>query len=207
MSLLGKRKFAEMSFVSPPESQEVRMVPRTRMAGRPKYRARTRGPTFEMKKKTYNIASTIGAANLNNIILSNVTRGSAINERNNNKIRVWRIEYRGILPGEMDAYILQAHQLADPVITDFGSTPGAFLDASVQNTKFTQWKHIQSTGQATTSSGRARCVLKFPKGLQVHYDGNLATDAIRNKLYFTLVNNSSATLSSSGSICMWFTDN
>lgn len=199
MSETGKRAFLvtpdPFYTQSPVKRQRTAMV-RTKMVGQPKYKARTYRPVytgrFEMKKKVIPINHTPAAGTLSVTEISNLTRGEAIDERNNNKVRVWRIEFRGKMHQDLDSYIIQGHNKTNPDVADFSGNAGGFLTAVRQNVEFTEWRHIQNkTVNGTNSTGRVSTVIKFPKGIIISYDGT-NTAAARNRLHFCTLNGSGA---------------
>lgn len=129
---------------------------------------------------------------------------SAGGERDGNKVKVWRVEIRGVISDNLDVYLLQAHTAAAPTSASFGGTASRaapFLTDGATNVTFTEWAHADSK---LTTSYRYSIIRKF-RGMEVSFAGTSTTPS-RNGLYL-VVRNSNTTTEYGGSSCrVWYTD-
>jgi len=159
----------------------------------------------EMKHKTFSATSSIIAGTLATVDLTSIGQGTKINERIGDRIRVWRIEVRGLADGILDNYILQCHTTTAPEATDFGSQPGAFVLDSTTNTLFTEWMHYRNSNVDSTDDPQKYSV-KFKNGIIVKYDGILATQCVDNRLFNCHLNRGASPHNVHCSYRVWFTD-
>jgi len=137
-----------------------------------------------------------------------IAEGTGINDRIGDKIRVWRIEVRGLSDIGLDHYIMQNHTSSDPGISSFGSRCGAYLLDSENNKRFTEWIHYRNyyTGNIQTDACSLKFHQKFKNGIIVKYNGSASTSVVDNAVNYVIVNRSGSAGSCSLSLRMWYTD-
>lgn len=137
-----------------------------------------------------------------------IAEGTGINDRIGDKIRVWRIEVRGISDVHIDHYIMQNHTATDPGISSFTSRCGAYLLDSENNKRFTEWLHYRNyyTGDQSTEPVSIKFHQKFKNGIIVKYNGSASTSLVDNGLNYVLLNRTGGTGDASVSLRMWYTD-
>lgn len=160
----------------------------------------------EMKHITHTLNGTVTNGTVNVTGITNIAQGDTIAERSGDRIRVWRIEIRGLSPPNIDNYLIQQHTTTLPTITDFGSTVGAFTLDSVTNTKFTEWKHFTHNGGVSgLVPGRFRSYQRFKNGIIVKYGGT-GTQPVDNGLVVCNLNRTTTDVAVQFSIRVYFTD-
>lgn len=137
-----------------------------------------------------------------------IAEGTGINDRIGDKIRVWRIEVRGLSDIALDHYIMQNHTSSDPGISSFGSRAGAYLLDSENNKRFTEWIHYRNyyTGDSNTNACSLKFHQKFKNGIIVKYNGAASTSVVDNAVNYVIVNRSGSACAASISLRMWYTD-
>lgn len=138
-----------------------------------------------------------------------IAQGTGINDRIGDKIRVWRIEVRGLSDNGLDHYIIQNHTSSNPGITSFTSQIGSYLLDSENNKRFTEWIHYRNyyTGSgATTTTPSLKFHQKFRNGIIVKYNGAASTSIVDNEVSYVAVNRTGTNLSANLSLRMWYTD-
>lgn len=161
----------------------------------------------EMKHKVMNCVLTPAAANVASVNLTDLSLGNAVNQRVGNKIKIWRVEIRGLANVQLDYLVLQSHDGSAPGVGDFHITGayGSMITDSKLNTKFTEWKHFRNPNYYTGSLG-LKIILKFKTGMIVKYDGS-TTAPVENALYAVVVNGTPSTTNTSyGTARIWYTD-
>ena len=159
----------------------------------------------EMKHKTFSFNTSIAAGAYGLADLSSITQGTSINERIADRVRVWRIEVRGVADSILDNYIIQCHTTALPQNTDFSAQPGAYILDSLSNTKFTEWKHYRNSALDSTDDPQKYSV-RFKNGIIVKYDGALATQCVDNRLVCIHNNRGGVAGTVKLSYRIWYTD-
>lgn len=171
--------------------------------------AMARNNRAEMKTITWTSSGVVGAGTQSALDFTQISSGTAINEREGNYIKVWRVEIRGFSPSQLDHYIIQKHGTTTPVFADFGTGAYAFIDDGVNNTRYTEWLSFRnydvSTTAGTTAVANIREVLKFPKGIVVKYDDSVSAP-VQNGLVYVVRNTTAVDQSQNLSLCMWYTD-
>jgi len=158
----------------------------------------------QMKHIAHARQVTLATGNRNNLPLHNIAQGSGQFQRIGNKIRVYRIEFRGICDIGLDLYLLQGHNGGEPDFLDFQQRRGGFLLSDKTNTEFSEWVHFSPTQSAGPSNfKRSR---HWKNGLIVRFDGATGNDVIDNSLYITVVNNSGVAQTTDYSVRVWYTD-
>jgi len=162
----------------------------------------------EMKSVTFDVTGTIGTGVLSNHTPSFIASGTNINQRIGDRIRIWRVEFRGQGASDLDWYILQGHGTDAPVIGDFsGATVSPYILDSARTSTFSEWKHYRNYSLAASSAlSPIKFSQKFQYGIIAHYDGPSAGDGVRNRLFITVVNRTGGSRSFDGTIRLWYTD-
>lgn len=169
-----------------------------------KVEAMARANRPEMQTRTFTLNGSLNPNVLGNIILTSIEQGDSIEKRSGDEIRIWRIEIRGLSDDTLDHYLIQCHTTSEPVVGTFNSEPGAFIVDSENNAKFTEWKHYRNFS-GSGSLDPLRMVQKF-NGIRVHYNGIAATDTVRNKLVYTVLNRTGTVRNVQVCARVWFTD-
>lgn len=159
----------------------------------------------EMKHATFNVSGTVTSGTATIGGLTTISQGDAINNRAGDRIKVWRVEIRGLSGSQIDSYILQAHGETAPAATDFNTSVGAFILDSVSNTKFTEWKHYRNLYVASGSNNPLKMVQRFKNGIVVKYEGTTTTPA-DNGLYFVCLNRATGDYTIQATARVWYTD-
>lgn len=159
----------------------------------------------EMKKNITTFSGSLATGGVDVNIVNAVAAGDAGNQRDGDRIRLWRLEVRGQLDPLQDVYLIQSHDGSAPTVNDFsGSTiAGAHILEEYQNSRFTEWAYFRAPPDQTTNCP-IRLVKSF-KGMNVVWSDDPTTPE-RNRLYVVVRNVSGATLNHSMSACMWYTD-
>lgn len=188
----------------------------------PRKRARTNTATLmalkrqvaysrpEMKIITYeyNYATATGGTDIADDVLQQISlcggisEGTGVDERIGEKIRIWRVEVRGVSDVGLDHYLLQKHSVTGPIEADFTDEPGAFILSAATNSKFSEWKHYRSFN-STGALDALKFVQSFPTGLIVKYNG---TTIHSNDLVFCSLNRFGSAQGVSCNIRVWYTD-
>lgn len=159
----------------------------------------------EMKHITYNLTGTVTAGTLLVSGLTAMTQGDAINNRSGDRIKVWRIEIRGVSASILDQYLIQSHGPDAPVLADFNTSVGAFISDSTSNTRLTEWKHFRNLYNAATTNCPLKIVQRFKNGIGVKYEGT-SSPPVDNGLYFCALNRGPSDVSINTTARVWYTD-
>lgn len=162
----------------------------------------------EMKTITWSATGTLAAGALENVNLTNIAQGTGTNDRIADRIRVWRVEVRGVADPELDHYLIQQRTTSEPTVSVFTSTRGAFLLDSESNTRWTEWKHYRNLYGGAGGSGDSpiKFSQKFRNGIIVKYNSNTSTSVVNNGLIYTTLNRSSAGKVRNATCRVWYTD-
>jgi len=182
-----------VTYESAPIAKRLRRVEAMARANRP-----------EMRTKTFSVDGTIATATLVNAEITSISQGDAINERSGDRIKVWRVEVRGISSDELDQYLLQLRTTSLPTIASFGPSPGAYLLDSETNSRFTEWKHYRNV-YAKGVTDPVKFQLKFKNGIVVRYNGS-STSPVDNGLVYTVLNRTTTSHTNKVSVRVWYTD-
>ena len=157
----------------------------------------------EMQFKTFGYSGSLnGTTTLYaGVDICDISQGDGINQRQGNKIKVWRVEVRGWTSTSNDLYILQNHGTAAVSATSFGPYAGAFIDDD-KTSKTTEWRHIKPNGAVGNVAFKAS--QKF-RGMTIRYDGS-GPNPVDNGLYLAILNRSGAAASTIASVKVWYTD-
>lgn len=168
--------------------------------------AKVKNQRPEMKMLVTTINITAATADINSVNLTNMLQGDGVSNRSGTKIKVWRLEIRGLSPYDTDNFLIQYHGNATPAIvkTDFTGTTGSFIQPDLAHTRFTEWLH-NPTKVDGNGNNRWKMIQKFPSGITVKYNGNTAIP-VDNGLAFVLLNASDASKSCLATCCVWYTD-
>lgn len=169
----------------------------------------------EMKTKTIELnawpsagGTAIPVNTVNLLQPCQIAEGTGSTDRIGDKIRVWRIEVRGLADIGLDHYIIQNHTTSNPGISSFGGEAGAYLLDSENNKRFTEWVHYRNyyTGTASTDIVNVKFSQKWKNGIIVKYNGSASTSAVDNVVNYVILNRTGGSRSASVSLRMWYTD-
>lgn len=203
---MGARRRLDFSNVTDlPLAKRVRRVERIA--------SRSRASRTEMKCISYNNSVTVpavfeGAKGFNLLNILNISQGDLITNRSGNKIKVWRVEIRGIMSTVLDGYLLQLH--GNPALSeaDFSDSKGCFLLPDRNNTVATEWAYFSPSGVGsatpTATYANFRLVRKF-RGMEVRYLGTNTT-AVDNGLNVVCLNSTTTVGILDYNVRVWFTD-
>ena len=138
-----------------------------------------------------------------------ITQGTGVAERIGDKIRVWRIEVRGVADAGLDQFLIQNHTASDPGISSFTSQIGCYLLDSENNKRFTEWLHYRNYYSAGAVSGDVspmKFVQKFRNGIIVKYNGAASTSVVDNAINYVCVNRTGGNRAINCTLRMWYTD-
>jgi len=158
----------------------------------------------EMQHITFNLGATVTAGTASVAGITSISQGDLINNRSSDRVRVWRVEVRGITDTSVDTYLLQAHGDVAPVVADFTSQVGAFILDSSLNNRFTEWRHYRNL-YAGGAQQPAKFVQRFKKGIIVKYNGTTASP-VDNGLYVVHLNRTGSDKVVNLSCRVWYTD-
>lgn len=184
---------------------KVTDMPVTKRVKRLEAKVKAQRPEMKTLVTTINLTAPAGSL-ATPVNLTNMLQGDGVSNRAGVKIKVWRLEIRGLSPYDVDNYVIQYHGPSATAITaaDFTGTVGAFIQPDKLNTRFTEWLHNPSKVDGN-GNNRWKMIQKFPSGITVKYDGNTAT-AVQNGLAFLLLNGSADPKSTLATACIWYTD-
>lgn len=166
----------------------------------------------EMQSISFNVNSDVAARGGNPVVngvqftdITTISQGDLQYNRTGNRIRVWRVEFRGHMTGLLDGYLLQKHGSVNPDTNTFGgSSVGQYMASGEQNTRFTEWKNFTQRASLNTHTCRIKMAQKF-NGMIVKYDGD-STAAVNNGLVLAFVNTSNVVSNVNGTARIWYTD-
>lgn len=178
-----------------PVSKKIRCMERQIYRNRP-----------EMKSKTTSLTGSLAPGTVTVARPCQIASGTGVNERTGDKIRVWRVEVRGISDEHVDHYIIQCKTSSIPTYATFGSAQGAFIVDSENTNRFTEWVHYRNLNTSSNT-----CPIRFSKrfkgGILVKYNGQLATNIVDNEIVVVILNNIGTPRPDlSMSIRVWYTD-
>lgn len=159
----------------------------------------------EMKHQTFTIATVITTgAPLINANLTNISQGDGQGRRTGNKIKVWRIEIRGVASSQLDTLVVQSHGGTPPAAANFTAGEGTFITDDDLNTSFTEWRHYRNL--STQDNGAPyKLTVRFKTGINVHYDG-ISTTPASNGLYWVGYNGTATDRPVNLTARVWYTD-
>lgn len=165
----------------------------------------------EMQMKTFTINESIPALassikGFYGLDITDIAQGDLVTQRQANKIRVWRVEFRGNITGHCDAYLIQNHGADVPSVGDFtaGSARGGYLTESKTNQTHTEWKSFTQRASLDDHECRVKMVQRF-NGMIVKYNGT-STQAVQNGLNLIVLNSDASTRTFNGTVRIWYTD-
>lgn len=177
----------------PPLAKRIKVLEAKVKANRP-----------EMRTKTYSLSGSIATGTLSVTQLTDIAQGDGVDNRSGDRIKLHRVEVRGVADSDLDLYIIQQHGPTAPVLANFTSTNGAFILDSDNNNTFTEWVHyrnIYSVGDEDP--------VKFSKkfnGMSIKYNGTAGSNMVQNGICFCVLNRNSVSSTVKVSIRVWFTD-
>lgn len=159
----------------------------------------------EMKHETFSIVTTLTSASPFAIAnLTQISQGDAVSRRTGNKIKVWRIEIRGLCSSVIDSWVVQTHNSDAPVAAQFTAGFGSFVTDDDLNTKITEWRHYRNLNETANDAGY-KLIVRFKTGINVHYDGITTTPA-SNGLYWVGYNAGASDRNVQLQARVWYTD-
>lgn len=188
--------FAEYAAPSSQMAKRLKRVERKVAARKPEMKH----ATFE--SETANVPDNTAVS----LDLTNIAQGDAVNQREGNKIKIWRVEVRGQGSNRIDQYVIQAHNDKAPGTTTFTQYAGAFLLTADTNTNFTEWKHYANTNQQVGDYNAFKYSVKFKYGIVARYEGSLGNDITDNRLFWIGLNRSGTAVPMAVSVRIWYTD-
>lgn len=161
----------------------------------------------EMKTRTILANGNVDSANIQTLRPCQIAQGSGVTNRIGDKIRIWRIECRGVHTNAIDAYIIQNKTNTLPAITDFNAVNGSYLLDNVNTTKFTEWVHYKNMYVNDDDYAPVKFSKKFKGGIVVKFAGAATTDIVDNEILIVLRSiNAGGTKPYSLTTRIWFTD-
>lgn len=161
----------------------------------------------EMKTTTVNVTASIATNQISIAQPCRMAQGTNGSERIGDRIRVWRIECRGLTNGRLDHFILQQKTTTAPSLATFTANPGAFINDLDNTNKFTEWSHYRNLSASDVSKVcPLKQTVKFRGGMVVKYNGAGTTDIVDNEISVVVLNRSAVTNDVSYTIRMWYTD-
>jgi len=159
----------------------------------------------EMQTTGVSTTTTVGAtAILLMKPVSSIISGSGPYQRNGDKIRVFRIECRGTMDQNLDAYIIQKKGAADPTVGSFGGSKGAYIITNDNTNRFTEWKHCRPSQIGSTAP------IKFSKsfkgGMEVSFNASTTNATVNNEPIIVIYNTTGTPLGADLSTRVWYTD-
>lgn len=176
------------------------MAKRMRYVEKQVYRNRA-----EMQTATLSTSGTVGVAS--RILIkpcSNIISGTGVSERKGDKIRVYRIEVRGCLDQNLDAYIILKKAATDPDASTFGGAKGAYLLDSENTNRYTEYVHKRSS--QVGSQAPFKMSKSFKGGVLVSYNGSGVNATCNNEPIALLLNTTGTAYSCDVSCRVWYTD-
>lgn len=159
----------------------------------------------EMKHATFTLSSVLTTANpFAAANLTEISQGDAVNRRTGNRIKVWRIEVRGLCSSELDTWVVQSHQGIAPIVTQFTSGFGSMITDDDLNSKLTEWRHYRNLNESANFAPY-KLVVRFKTGINVKYDG-ITTTPGDNGLYWVAFNPGTTDRNIDLTARIWYTD-
>lgn len=193
---MSKRKASDyfMPNEGPPTTKKFKRLERRVNALKP-----------EMKHKRFSLTATLNSTTpFTTFNLTDVSQGDAVDRRTGNRIKVWRIEIRGICSSTLDTWIVQSHQGIAPTAAQFTTGFGSFIQDDDLNSKLTEWRHYRNLNETAADAGY-KVVVRFKTGINVKYDGITVTPA-DNGLYFVGLSSEGADRTINLQARIWYTD-
>lgn len=162
---------------------------------------RRQRPVMKMRTFQFTPSLLTNTALFENIC--SVASGSEVSNRIGNKIKVFRVEVRGIVDPGIDLFLIQAHTNDAPSITTFTTSRGCYIDTQNTDTKISEWWHYSVPDVVAHNFKRTQ---RFRNGFVVKYNGTSGTNTVDNVLYVGAVNRSTSTQAADMGIRIWYTD-
>lgn len=159
----------------------------------------------EIKSKTLVSSGTLAAGGILNIIPTQIGEGTGADERIADKIRLLKVEVRGVVDKDIDNYILKLNTTSEPTAAVFTSKKGAFLLESEVDSRFQEMKHYRNFYVGTGASVPIKLTQKLGHIIS-YYNGSTSTSGIRNQVCFTMLNRDAGTQNFDLSVRLWYTD-
>lgn len=127
-----------------------------------------------------------------NYKLTDIAQGEDVNQRLGNRIEIIGVKFLGSAGDgnpNIDLHLVTPFSTTDPAHTDFSLSCGA----AYPRTKGIEWWH-RVHGNSPNHFQTVNLYYQFKQPLKVHYSGSASTQCIRNLLYFTMHNQSGASI-------------
>lgn len=176
-----------------PLAKKVKILERQVRASRP-----------EMRTKTWSLSGTITAGTVSVTNITAIDQGDGVDERSGDRLRLHRVEVRGVADSDLDIYLIQQHGPNAPALANFTSTNGAYILDSDNNNQFTEWVHYRNIHSVGSEDP-----VKFSKrfhGMIVKFNGSAGSNDVQNGVVLCVLNRNAADSTARLSIRIWFTD-
>lgn len=158
----------------------------------------------ELKTKTFFANGAIPPTGLGLVELTAIAQGDTNSTRDGVKIKVKKIEIRGLIPTEADVFVTQSYGSYVPTIGSF-TTPciGCFVDDTENTTIFKEIRYIRNVNQAHALVPVWRTI---KINSLVGYDGGTTSNCVRNRLHLVFVNATGAAVTPNCQVRIYYTD-
>lgn len=185
--------FAQYSHQSIPLAKRLKRVETLARSNKP-----------ELKSKTYSANTAVLAGNIGLVELTAIAQGDTNSSRDGLKIKVVKVEIRGLIPTSGDVFVTQSYGSYVPTFGSFTTTNiGCFVDDTENTNIFKEVRYIRNINQAHP-------LVPVWKSIKLNstvgYDGGTTANCVRNRLHFVLVNASAATVTPDCQIRIYYTD-
>lgn len=157
----------------------------------------------EVKMNDSVVNTNVGAGAIFNLTPCRIAQGDAFNQRTGNRIRLVKIEVRGLLNALLDAYLLKLHTDALPAAADFNGNSGAMININDTN-QLTEIQHFRNFNSG--SDVLMPILLRRKLNNIVKYNGAATGDLVDNEVVFSILNKDSAAHFASVIVRIWYTD-
>lgn len=151
---------------------------------------------------------TVGPNSVKVENLTNISQGDFRSQRTGNRVRIHKVEIRSTSNSSsatfeepLGQFLLLGKDARTPTIADFGGQ----LYPMVTADDFTELKSWSTKCNIQADSQTTRRVKYFKPPLEVHYETQVSTTAIVNRLYFCCVNNGASNATVNYVIRVYFT--
>lgn len=159
----------------------------------------------EMKHKHFTLDGTVNAGNFALLDVTALSADDDVDDRTGQRVKLWRVEVRGVSESNVDFMLVQMHGNTLPVIGDFTGEQGSMIIDQKLNSVFTEWKYFPPSTAYTGETNRVRCTQSFKNGMVVKYNG-FSSPAVQNRLLVIAVNHSAANKTVDFTARVWYTD-
>lgn len=151
--------------------------------------AKVRANTGEIKCKTFTFNGNVALTDTSVIELTAIGNGDGISQRDGNKIRIEKIDVRGVFSSIIDVNLVRSYGATVPDHSSFITTvPGGNLidggDVALQILKYYQNYNMYSPSTPMHFVSNRKLVVGF--------EGTATTNCVRNRIHLCLTNSSTA---------------